>query len=148
MRRGRLVDRTPDKVVAGLLVIGFFVYLLTRPTLRLRVDLPPDFLAASDSSPQEKQATEEKVARAYWYCVVTVIQRKYKFGDPLPLNPPPEFRIIMPNLPKGAADPDTRLRYWHRLQHIWYLPSTWRKESGWDLHWLTDWMYSSAPASQ
>jgi hypothetical protein len=142
MRRGRFVDRTLDKVVVGLLLVGLFAYISTRPTARLRVDLPPEFLDAPESWPPEKGATEEKVARAYWYCVVTVIQRKYKFGDPLPMNPPAEFKISAPDLPKEATDSDTRLRYWHRLQQIWYWPSIWGKEQRWDLHWATDWVDS------
>jgi hypothetical protein len=137
MRQGRLTNRTLDKVVVALLLIGLFAYVSTRPTFRLRVDLPPGFLDAPASWPPEKQATEVKVARAYWYCVVTVIQPKYSFGETLPLNPPAEFLIMAPDLPKGASDPDTRLRYWHRLQQVWYLASTWREVQTWNFQWLT-----------
>ena len=121
----------------ALLLAGLFCYASTRPTFRLRVDLPPGFLDVPASWPPEKQATEEKVARAYWYCVVTVIQPKYSFGDTLPLDPPAEFVIMAPDLPKEAFDPDTRLRYWHRLQQVWYLASTWTKVQTWNFQWLT-----------
>jgi len=127
-----------DRLVIALLVVGFVAYASTRPTYRLRVDMPSEFLDAPASWPPEKRATEDKVARAYWYCVLTVIQPKYSFGDPLPLNPPAEFKIITPDLAEGATDTDTRLDYWHRLQHIWYLAGTWRKEQRWNFQWLTD----------
>ena len=137
MRAKDYSNRLIDNVVMALLVVGLFTYASTRPTFRLRVDMPPEFLHAPASWSPEKRATEEKVARAYWYCVVTVIQPKYSFGDPLPLNPPAEFKIITPDLPKGATDPDTRLGYWRRLQQIWYLAGTWGKEQTWNFQWVT-----------
>jgi hypothetical protein len=138
MRDGRLLNQLIDNLGIALLVVGLFAYASTRPTFRLRVDMPPEYLHARASWPPEKRATEEKVARAYWYCAVTVVQAKYGFGDPLPVNPPAEFKIIAPDLAKGATDPDTRLGYWHRLQQVWYLASTWKKEQGWNFQWLTD----------
>jgi hypothetical protein len=97
MRGGRFSNRPIDKLVIALLVVGFVAYASTRPTYRLRVDMPSEFLQTPASWPPEKRATEDKVARAYWYCVVTVIRPKCSFGDPLPLNPPPEFKIITPD---------------------------------------------------
>ena len=110
MRGGRLSNRLIDRLVIALLVVGFVAYASTRPTFRLRVDMPSEFLDAPASWPPERRAAEKKVARAYWYCVVTVIQPKYSFGDPLPLNPPAEFKIITPDLAEGATDPEHSAR--------------------------------------
>jgi hypothetical protein len=137
MRDGRLTNRTIDKAVIALLFVGLFCYVSTRPTYRLSVDMPPQFRDAPASWPPQKREAEEKVARAYWYCAVTEIQPKYGFGEPLPLNPPPEFTIITPGLAKGATDSETRLRYWHKLQQSWYLASTWTKVQTWNFQWLT-----------
>jgi hypothetical protein len=119
-----------------VLVIGFVTYFSVYPTYRLRVDMPAEFLDAPASLSPEKRAAEEKVARAYWYCVVTVIQRTYNFGQPLPLSPPAEFKTAG-NLPATAQDPGTRFRYWHRLQSIWYLGSIWNKQRIQDFRWVT-----------
>jgi hypothetical protein len=139
MQGERLTNALTDRVIVLLLVLvaGFVTYASTRSSFRLRVDMPPEFFGAPASSSPEKRAAEEKVARAYWYCVVTAIQRNYNFGDALPLDPPTEF-MVNPNSAGGAKDPATRLRYWRRLQQIWYLPSIWTKERRWDFRWLTE----------
>jgi hypothetical protein len=137
MRDGKLTNRTIDKVVVAVLLLVLLGYASTRPTFRLSADMPTEFRAAPASWPPEKRVAEEKVARAYWYCVVTVIQTKYGFGDPLPLNPPPEFKIITPGLPEDATGTETRLGYWHRLQQVWYQAGTWREEQRWTFQWLT-----------
>ena len=81
---------------------------------------------------------EEKIARAYWECVVNQVQWKYAYGYRLPASPPAEFTI------NGVADSDSRARYWRRLQQVWYLPTSWKKDYEWDTSWATQWFVTSA----
>lgn len=132
-----------DKVLLILLVLvlGYIAFVYVHPTYRLRVDMPADFLDTPASLSPDKRAAEEKLARAYWYCVVTVIQHNYRYGDPLPLAPPPEFKIT--ESLAGAKDPNARLRYWHRLQRLWYEGGSWSQGQLTDFGWLTDGAKSS-----
>ena len=139
-----LIRRKFDKVVMVAVGVGILVYASTRPKLRLRSEMPLEFVDAPRSWPAEKREPEKTVARAYWNCAVTVIQWKYGFGSRLPPAPPQEFRIMAPDQREGATDADARLRYWRKLQQIWYLPSYWRKDYGRNLRWLTDPLKSAA----
>lgn len=138
MQGERLSYNPISKVVLAVLLLGIIVYASTRTTYRLRVDTPEEFLTPAASSTEEKRATEDKVARAYWYCVLTAIQPKYRFGESLPLNPPPEFKISAPDLGDDAADPATRVYYWQKLLQIWHQAGTWRTERAFNLRWVED----------
>jgi hypothetical protein len=140
------IKRGYDKALVPLLAAGIVVYASIRPTFRMRADMPREFIDASSSLSAQKRASEEKIARAYWTCVVTEIQWKYVYGYHLPQDPPPEFTA------NAAADPATRERYWRKLQEVWYLPSTWTKGYEWDFSWLTNgvrsasqWLYQYLP---
>ncbi len=137
-----LFSRMIDKGLMALIVVGLVVYASIRPTTQLRPDMPPEFLDVSASWSPEKQAAEEKVARAYWECVVAAIQREYGLGQSLPLNPPPEFRITTEST-AGAKDRATRLHYWSRLQHLWLVGDIWTAERAVDFGWLTEVMNSA-----
>lgn len=133
------IRRGYDKIVIPVLAAGIFVYASIRPTFHLRAEMPREFIDAGSSLPAQKRASEEKIARAYWVCVVTEIQWKYVYGYHLPQDPPPEFTV------NGAAgDPATRARYWRKVQEVWYLPSTWTKGYEWDFAWLTNWITSAS----
>jgi len=138
------IKRGYDKVLIPVLAAGIFVYASIRPTFRMRPDMPREFIDASSSLPAQKRASEEKIARAYWTCVVTEIQWKYVYGYHLPQEPPPEFAVATQGLDTAATDPATRERYWHKLQEVWYLPSTWTKGYEWDFNWLTGWLRSAS----
>ena len=139
-----LISRKLGTVVAVALGVGIFVYALTRAKFRLQSEMPPEFVDVPKSWPEEKRKSEVDVARAYWNCAVTVIQSEYDLGRPLPPNPPPEFKIMMPNQRESAVDPEARRRYWQKLEQFWYLPNYWRKNSNWSLHWMTDPLKSAA----
>jgi hypothetical protein len=127
-----------DKVLIVVVVVGLFLYASLQPSFQMRADMPSEFVDAPSSQSTEKRAAEEKIARAYWDCSITVIQGKYSHGHPLPLNPPDDFRVTRQDLGEDAADPAARARYWRRLQEVWYLPSTWRKVYEWDLSWMAN----------
>jgi hypothetical protein len=38
------------------------------------------------------------------------------------------------------------MRYWHKAQHVWYLPTAWQKEYRWNFNWTTDWVQSRGEA--
>jgi len=48
--------------------------------------------------------------------------------------------VIRSDLGANAVDGETRARYWRKLQQVWYLPSTWKKEYVWDASWTTRWI--------
>jgi hypothetical protein len=131
------IRRGYDKVLIPVLAAGIVVYASIRPTFRMRAVMPREFIDASNSLPAQKRAAEEKIARAYWSCVVTEVQWKYVYGYHLPQDPPPEFTV-------ASADPATRARYWRKLQEVWYVPTTWTRGYEWDFNWLTDWFSSAS----
>jgi hypothetical protein len=136
MQGERLSNYPINKALIGVLLVGLIIYASTRPTHRLRVDTPEEFLTPAASSTEEEQATENKVARAYWYCVLTAVQPKYGYGESLPVNPPTEFKISATDLGADAADPATRVYYWQRLLQIWHQAGTWRTEREFNLRWV------------
>ena len=134
-----LYNRKIDRWVVLLIPIGFFIYLSTRPRMRLRTDMPPQFAEIPSSASPKRRAEEENLAREYWECALTSIQWKYTYGSPLPDLPPAEFRIER-NAATGKDLPasSSRLRYWRRLQQVWLLPSSWESSHAWSVEWFTD----------
>ena len=126
------IRRKFDKLLVVAVVAGLFLYASVRAEFRVRTEMPPEFVDRSNATPANDPGLEQETARAYWNCAVTEIQWKYGYGYQLPPAPPPEFTVKL----KGAADAATRGRYWHRLQQVWFLPSTWTKEYKWDFAWL------------
>jgi len=138
-------------------VMRDYLDLLSLKQSRLNVNMPPEFVDASSGHVAEN-ASEEKIARAYWECAVDTIQWKYGYSDSLPQDPPSEFRANLKNegvfwvglskafiwvgklLHKGgemrtdtniighAAAPSTRARYWDKLRQAWASPSARTKD--------------------
>ena len=132
-----LYNRTVDRFLLVAIPAGLFVYASTRPIVRLRADMPSQFVDAPASASAKHRAEEERTARAYWNCAVTLIQWKHSYGSPLPEMPPPEFRIDEKPVAPGMVS-DARLRYWHRLQSLWLSPEVWTASRGWSTQWLTE----------
>ena len=124
------------KLIIVALVAGFFTFISFHPAYQLRDEVPADFREVPGPSAPEKRAAEDKIARAYWDCVVHDIQWKYGRGQPLPPLPPDEFRIKSQDLGNDGGDPKIRNGYWRRLQAIWYAPSIWKKDYKFDLSWM------------
>ena len=129
--------RKLDKLVVPMLAAGIFVYASYRPRLRLRVDMPSEYV---DRSPQHgPKAAEENLARGYWKCAVTQIQWKYGYGHRLPSDAPSVFTPAEAGI-NSTEDPMIRAQYWRKLQQAWYVPSNWSRDYEWDFSWLTSWI--------
>ena len=89
------IKRSIDKVVVVTVLGASFVVASVRPTSRLRMDMPQEFVDASAPAGGSIQASEQETAKAYWLCATTVIEHEYSAPSQmtLALNPPPEFRI-------------------------------------------------------
>ena len=126
---------TFDKLIYPVVIVGLLIAVSYLPKYHLRRDMPAEFYSPSSSSSDPKPSLEEKIAWAYWESAQMDVQWKYPHGHPLPYNPIPEFQVDSPALEPLASDPATRQLYWHRLQHVWYLPDTWNEDYDWDWDW-------------
>ena len=126
--------------VAVLFAAGLFIAASFNPIYRLRTIMPPQFVDASSSWPAAKQASEAKIARAYWECAVSQVQWRYGYGYRLPQNPPDDFRVDSQTSGTASDDAATRARYWQKLQKAWYVPDNWTKSYQWDTRWTSDWV--------
>jgi hypothetical protein len=125
-----------DKLFIPFVVVIVLLVLSYRPKYRLRSEMPAAFFLQENAS--AKPSLEQKIAWAYWENAQMDIQWKYSHGRALPLEPPAEFQVSAKALGPGASDPATRLLYWHRLQQLWNLPETWKKEYEFDWSWMHD----------
>lgn len=137
-----------DWLVVPILALGLFTYASYQPRFRLRPDMPAEFLDAPAAGPPQRPTTEEMIAREYWKCLVRDIEPKYGYGYTLPSDPPADFTLAVSGAHLGPEDAATRIRYWRRAQHVWYLPNVWQKSYEWDFHWtsnltesFTDWLH-------
>ena len=133
-----LYNRKFDWWLLLIVPTALIVYVSTRPHIRLRADMPPQFVDIPASAGPEQREAEEQLARQYWNCALTVIQWKYTYGASLPDSPPEEFRVKTQEAPGSEAVSSSRVRYWHRLQLVWHLPSSWATSQEWSTNWLTE----------
>jgi hypothetical protein len=126
-----------DWLFVPLLAIGLFTYASYQPRFQLRPDMPAEFLDVPVGSPQ-RQTTEAQIAQAYWNSLVHDIQPKYGYGYSLPSDPPADFSLAGTSVGITQEDPATRIRYWRKAQHVWYLPNAWQKGYEWDFHWTSN----------
>ena len=119
-------------LLAILTMLLAFAYTSFRPKLRLRAEMPKSFIDDAKSLPVAHRAQEERLARAYWQCARTV-QWRYGYGHHLPDEPPPEFLVTSQEAGTAAADTGSRIRYWHRFQDAWYVPTNWESAYTLDL---------------
>ncbi len=115
-------------------VVGLVVYASFQPTLRLKQEMPRDFMDDIRSWPPQKRAQEEKLARAYWQCALNNVQWNFGYGHRLPDAPPAEFLVTAKDVGTAASDTGSRIRYWHNLERVWYQSSSWEKTYGFDLN--------------
>lgn len=131
-------NRKIDRFLLVLIPAALFVYLSTRPMMRLQADAPPEFLGPSAVARFNRRQAEDRVARAYWDCAVSLVQWEHTYGTPLPEYPPDDFRIDVKTYGSDAASQPTRLRYWNKLRETWLLPISWRQSREWSTAWLTE----------
>ena len=130
-----------DWIMVVLLAFGLFLYASYQPRFRLRPVMPAEFIDEPLSRASHNPSLEAGIASAYWSCLATTIQWQYSYGHALPADPPADF-TVMPASGVVAEDTATRMRYWRRAQHVWYLPTAWQKEYEWNFNWTTDWIQS------
>jgi hypothetical protein len=146
--------RKTDKYVILLLAGGLFCFFSYRPRFRIATQMPLEFLDTSQVKTKAQRTAEEKLANAYWACVVNSIQWKFTYGNRLPPVPPPEFAITGGDL-APASDISARARYWQKVQQVWNIPTIWNEQyewnTGWTIAWTDDiksvgsWFYSRLP---
>ena len=126
-----------DWLLVVLTLVGLFLYASYQPRLRLRTEMPIEFVDRSAHASHNAQ--ERNTAEAYWRCLVDDVQWRYGFGHTLPGEAPAEFSL---GTQKGSAneDPSTRMRYWRQAQHLWYARTSWKQEYEWSFAWTTGWV--------
>ena len=134
-----------DWLLVALLALGLFLYCSYQPRFRLRPAMPVDFIDEPLAVSSQKPGPEAKIARAYWSCLENNIQWQYGYGHTLPADPPADFTTLQA-ASVASEDATTRMRYWHRAQHVWYLPTTWQKNYEWNFNWTTDWIQNGGDA--
>jgi hypothetical protein len=123
---------------AAVCAAGLFIYFSTPSVMRLRTEPPADFCESGPDLSQESREAEERLASAYWASAANLVQWRYRYGESLPSNPPPEFAID----PQTAREsnlqdtPANRLRYWLKFRQIWLTPKAWRRSHQWDTSWV------------
>lgn len=133
------IKRSSDKLLVVLAVAVAFCLLSYRPRSHINAQMPTEFLDAPSVDSPRQRVVEERLAKAYWNCVVNNIQWEYSYGSRLPQDPPPDFVLTRADFAAGA-DLSNRTRYWRRLHHVWSMPNTWKKQYEWDTTWTTTWM--------
>jgi len=134
-----------DWLLVALLALGLFLYGSYQPRFRLCSAMPADFLDEPLVRSVQMPGPEARIASAYWSCLANNIQWQYGYGHTLPADPPPAF-TTMEASGLAAEDAATRIRYWRRAQHVWYLPSAWQKDYEWNFDWTTDWIQDGGEA--
>jgi len=127
-----------DKVLVFLISAVGFCLLSYRPISRITPEMPKEFLDISSIGNTRQRIAEERLAKAYWDCVVNNIQWEYHYGSSLPHDPPQDFLPVSASV--TTVDLATRTRYWRKLQEVWYLSPTWEKHYEWDTRWTTSWI--------
>jgi len=123
---------------AAVCAAGLFIYFSTSSVMRLPTEPPAEFCETSPDLSQKSREAEERLASAYWVSARNLVQWRYRFGDSLPSNPPPEFAIDQQTAWQSDLQdtPANRLRYWRKFRQIWLTPKAWRKSHQWDTSWV------------
>ena len=103
-----------------------------------RTEPAAEFCESGPGLSQESREAEERLASAYWMSAASLVQWRYRYGESLPSNPPPEFAID----PQTAREsnlqdtPANRLRYWSKFRRAWSSPDAWQRSQEWDTSWF------------
>ena len=128
------------KWALAIILVSLFVYRSTRTAQRLQAAPPPSFYDYSKTWTPTERLDQRRVADAYWRVAVRRIQVYYSADEPLPSNPPPQFRISESARSLDSDVAASRVYYWHRLREVWHQPDAWTISYGWN----TDWVESTA----
>src|SRR5207247_11272960 len=84
-----------DKALVLLILVVGFCLLSYRPISRITPEMPKEFLDISSIGNTRQRIAEERLANAYWDCVVTNIQWEYHYGFSLPHAPPKDLLHVI-----------------------------------------------------
>jgi hypothetical protein len=117
-------------------LIGFFLVLALvsiTPVKRLNEKPPSDFLWLRTTAGKPNV----DLARQYWNTAGKVLQWRYHPTDPLPAEPPDDFRPTTADGNSPAAfDHAARRAYWHELRGEWLTPDNWHTSYTIDAMWM------------
>lgn len=121
-----------------MFVVGAaFIYKSAHLGKELRTDPPPEFFEVDSRWSLQGREMEGRLARAYWECVVKVIQLRYAYGSSLPASPPPAFSLATLGLSAGLQEtPEVRTRFWEKLRKATNMPEVWQTTLHWNWSWL------------
>lgn len=119
-------------VVVALIPTLLFLYLMSRPVMRLNPDPPADFLSAYPEWTAQHQDVAAKLGDAYWDWAALHLVQEYPFGSDLPKQPPISFQVEGQGFPAGVDADVARMRYWNKLRELWKDPKAWQKVDAWN----------------
>lgn len=121
-------------VVVAMIPTLLFLYLMSRPLMRLKTDPPTDFLNAYPEWTAQHQDVAEKLGTAYWDWAALHLTQLYPYGTDLPQQPPVSFEVEGQGFPSGVDADVARMRYWDKLRALWKDPKAWQKVDVWNAH--------------
>lgn len=110
---------------------GLFIYESIHPVMRLRPDPPRSVMGAKLNSTGAEHQAQEPTARACWDFAIQSLQKTYRYGRVLPVNPP---RI--PGNSNGST-PAINTLCWQRLRLAWPRSESWVQTYEWKTDWIT-----------
>lgn len=109
-----------------------FVFLASRPIMRLKADPPAEFFNAYPDWTASHHDVAQRLGRAYWDWAALHLAHEYPYGSTLPDQPPVEFDVEGPNFPTGVEADLARQKYWEKLRELWGQPQSWEKVPFWN----------------
>ncbi|MGH9351849.1 MAG: hypothetical protein ACRD2G_06790 [Terriglobia bacterium] len=121
-------------ILVALIPTVLFVYLASRPMMRLAPNAPADFVEAYPELDGAHADTAQKLAQAYWDWAAVHLAPDYPYGSQLPEQPPALFDAEGSGFPTGVEADVARARYWQKLRQLWSNPQSWEKVQVWSRH--------------
>ncbi|MGH9327853.1 MAG: hypothetical protein ACRD2B_14385 [Terriglobia bacterium] len=120
-------------IIVALVPTILFLYLMTKPVMRLKADPPVEFLNAFPEWTGRHPEVATRLGEAYWEWAALHLARNYPYGTQLPEQPPVLFRVDGEGFPSGVDADVARLRYWQKLRELWTEPQSWDRVEIWNL---------------
>ncbi|MGH9377787.1 MAG: hypothetical protein ACRD1I_03205, partial [Terriglobia bacterium] len=121
-------------ILVALIPTILFVYLASRPVMRLKPNAPTEFAEAYPELTATHEDTAQKLGQAYWDWAAIHLAPDYPYGSQLPEQPPVLFEADGPSFPTGVQADVARTRYWQKLRELWTNPQSWEKVQVWNRH--------------
>jgi hypothetical protein len=121
-------------MLVALVPTLLFLYLASRPTMRLKASPPADFIDAYPEWTSSHQDVALKLGQAYWDWAALHLAPDHPYGTHLPEQPPVLFQVDGTGFPAGVDADVARMRYWQKLRELWTNPQSWVKVEAWNKH--------------